>query len=91
MSQGAVDKELVTNYHFGCNFVQKYTFYNVQFRNKNTYFRVHLRKIDAPAREITYKAIAASRPYVRWAIADKRVKFTEYPKPFIRLFGGENN
>ncbi|MDZ8242206.1 MAG: hypothetical protein RMZ69_34575 [Nostoc sp. ChiQUE01a] len=49
---------------------QEYTFYNVEFKNKKAYFRVDLRKINAPGRLITYKTIAASRPYVRWAIAD---------------------
>lgn len=49
---------------------KEYTFYNVQFKNKQAYFRVDLRKINAPAKEITYKTITASRPYVRWAIAD---------------------
>ncbi|MBE8969883.1 hypothetical protein IQ277_27780 [Nostocales cyanobacterium LEGE 12452] len=49
---------------------QEYTFYNVEFKNKKAYFRVDLRKIDAPARLITYKSVVASRPYVRWAIAD---------------------
>ncbi|MDZ7956859.1 MAG: hypothetical protein RMY34_02950 [Aulosira sp. DedQUE10] len=49
---------------------KEYTFYNVQFKNKQAYFRVDLRKIQAPAKEITYKTVAASRPYVRWAIAD---------------------
>jgi hypothetical protein len=48
----------------------EYTFYNVQFKNKQAYFRVDLRKINAPAKEIAYKTIAGSRPYVRWAIAD---------------------
>jgi hypothetical protein len=49
---------------------QEYTFYNVEFKDKKAYFRVDLRKIDAPARLITYKNVVASRPYVRWAIAD---------------------
>lgn len=49
---------------------KEYNFYNVQFKNKQAYFRVDLRKINAPAKEITYKSIAGSRPYVRWAIAD---------------------
>ncbi|MBD2194216.1 MULTISPECIES: hypothetical protein [Calothrix] len=49
---------------------QEYNFYSVQFKNKQAYFRVDLRKINAPAKEITYKTVAASRPYVRWAIAD---------------------
>ncbi|WP_017315819.1 hypothetical protein [Mastigocladopsis repens] len=49
---------------------QEYTFYNVQFKNKQAYFRVDLRKINAPATEITYKTVVASRPFVRWAIAD---------------------
>ncbi|MBD2569775.1 hypothetical protein [Anabaena lutea] len=49
---------------------QEYKFYTVQFKNKKAYFRVDLRKINAPAQEITYKTITASRPYVRWAIAD---------------------
>ncbi|BAY28627.1 hypothetical protein NIES2107_04580 [Nostoc carneum NIES-2107] len=49
---------------------KEYTFYNVQFKNKQAYFRVDLRKIQANAKEITYKTVAASRPYVRWAIAD---------------------
>ncbi|MBD2681639.1 MULTISPECIES: hypothetical protein [Nostoc] len=49
---------------------QEYTFYNVEFKNKKAYFRVDLRKINAPGRLITYKTVAASRPYVRWAIAD---------------------
>ncbi|MEA5623680.1 hypothetical protein [Nostoc sp. UHCC 0251] len=49
---------------------QGYTFYNVEFKNKKAYFRVDLRKIDAPDRLITYKSVVASRPYVRWAIAD---------------------
>jgi hypothetical protein len=48
----------------------EYRFYNVEFKNKKAYFRVDLRNITAPAREITYKTVAASRPYVRWAIAD---------------------
>ncbi|MDZ8056432.1 MAG: hypothetical protein RMX68_008080 [Aulosira sp. ZfuVER01] len=49
---------------------KEYPFYLVQFKNKQAYFRVDLRKIDAPAKEITYKTVTASRPYVRWAIAD---------------------
>ncbi|MBW4564486.1 MAG: hypothetical protein KME32_25785 [Mojavia pulchra JT2-VF2] len=49
---------------------KEYTFYNVQFKNKQAYFRVDLRKINAPAKEISYKTVAASRPYVRWAVAD---------------------
>ncbi|BAY20604.1 hypothetical protein NIES2100_03460 [Calothrix sp. NIES-2100] len=49
---------------------KEYNFYSVQFKNKQAYFRVDLRKIDAPAKEISYKTVAASRPYVRWAIAD---------------------
>jgi hypothetical protein len=49
---------------------KEYTFYNVQFKNKQAYFRVDLRKINAPAKEISYKTVTASRPYVRWAIAD---------------------
>ncbi|MBD2340399.1 hypothetical protein H6G64_25860 [Calothrix sp. FACHB-156] len=49
---------------------KEYTFYNVKFKNKQAYFRVDLRKIQANAKEITYKTVAASRPYVRWAIAD---------------------
>ncbi|WP_414545464.1 hypothetical protein [Nostoc sp. CCY0012] len=49
---------------------QEYTFYNVEFKNKQAYFRVDLRKINAPAQKITYKTVTASRPYVRWAIAD---------------------
>ncbi|MBD2594070.1 hypothetical protein H6G74_06965 [Nostoc spongiaeforme FACHB-130] len=49
---------------------QEYPFYNVQFKNKKAYFRVDLRKINAPGQLITYKTVAAFRPYVRWAIAD---------------------
>jgi hypothetical protein len=49
---------------------QEYPFYNVQFKQKKAYFRVDLRKINAPAQLITYKSVVASRPYVRWAIAD---------------------
>jgi hypothetical protein len=49
---------------------QEYQFYTLQFNNKKAYFRVDLRKIKAPAQKITYKTITASRPYVRWAIAD---------------------
>jgi hypothetical protein len=49
---------------------QEYNFYSVQFKNKQAYFRVDLRKINANVDEITYKTVAASRPYVRWAIAD---------------------
>ncbi|WP_230966824.1 hypothetical protein [Nostoc sp. NZL] len=49
---------------------QGYNFYNVEFKNKKAYFRVDLRKIDAPLSLITYKSVVASRPYVRWAIAD---------------------
>ncbi|MBD2345127.1 hypothetical protein [Anabaena subtropica] len=49
---------------------QEYAFYNVEFKNKKAYFRVDLRRINAPARLITYKTVARSRPYVRWAIAD---------------------
>ncbi|KYC36033.1 hypothetical protein WA1_40540 [Scytonema hofmannii PCC 7110] len=49
---------------------QELTFYNVQFKNKQAYFRIDLRKINAPAREITYKAVVTSRPFVRWAVAD---------------------
>jgi hypothetical protein len=49
---------------------QEYNFYNVQFKDKKAYFRVDLRKINAPARTIIYNTIAGSRPYVRWAIAD---------------------
>ncbi len=49
---------------------QEYTFYQVKFKNKKAYFRVDLRKVQAPSSLITYKTIAASRPYVRWAIAD---------------------
>ncbi|RCJ16224.1 hypothetical protein A6S26_33765 [Nostoc sp. ATCC 43529] len=48
----------------------EYTFYNVEFKNKKAYFRVDLRKINAPGRLITYKNVVASRPYIRWAIAD---------------------
>lgn len=48
----------------------EYRFYNVEFKDRKAYFRVDLRNITAPAREITYKTVAASRPYVRWAIAD---------------------
>ncbi|QLE57583.1 hypothetical protein [Nostoc sp. TCL26-01] len=49
---------------------QEYNFYHVEFKNKQAHFRVDLRKINAPDRLITYKTIAGSRPYVRWAIAD---------------------
>ncbi|ALB42821.1 MULTISPECIES: hypothetical protein [Nostocales] len=49
---------------------QEYNFYNVQFKDKKAYFRVDLRKINAPAQTIIYNTIAGSRPYVRWAIAD---------------------
>ena len=49
---------------------QEYTFYNVECKNKKAYFRVDLRKVAAPGRLITYKSVVASRPYVRWAIAD---------------------
>ncbi|MBE9004777.1 hypothetical protein IQ259_06965 [Fortiea sp. LEGE XX443] len=49
---------------------QEHPFYNVQFKNKKAYFRVDLRKVNAPAQLITYKSVVASRPYVRWAIAD---------------------
>ncbi|GAB1544890.1 hypothetical protein NUACC21_75660 [Scytonema sp. NUACC21] len=49
---------------------QEFSFYNVQFKNKQAHFRVDLRRITAPAREITYKTIAASRPYVRWSVAN---------------------
>ncbi|OUL26208.1 hypothetical protein BV378_13395 [Nostoc sp. RF31YmG] len=49
---------------------QEYPFYSVQFKNKQAYFRVDLRKINAPGKLINYKTVAASRPYVRWAIAD---------------------
>lgn len=49
---------------------QEYPFYNVQFKNKKAYFRVDLRKINAPGQLITYKSVVGSRPYVRWAIAD---------------------
>ncbi|MBD2491567.1 hypothetical protein [Aulosira sp. FACHB-615] len=49
---------------------QEYPFYNVRFKNKKAYFRVDLRNINAPGQLITYKTVAASRPYVRWAIAD---------------------
>ncbi|MBK1988216.1 hypothetical protein A0J48_011810 [Sphaerospermopsis aphanizomenoides BCCUSP55] len=49
---------------------QEYKFYTVQFKDKKAYFRVDLQKINAPAQEITYKTIAGSRPYVRWAVAD---------------------
>lgn len=44
---------------------QELTFYNVQFKNKQAYFRFDLRKIHAPAREITYKTVVTSRPFVR--------------------------
>jgi hypothetical protein len=49
---------------------KEYPFYNVQFKNKKAYFRVDLRKVNAPAQIITYKSVVGSRPYVRWAIAD---------------------
>ncbi|HYX13682.1 MAG TPA: hypothetical protein VE944_04800 [Nostoc sp.] len=51
---------------------QEYNFYNVEFKNKKAYFRVDLRKFNVPSRPslITYKSVVASRPYVRWAIAD---------------------
>ncbi|QSJ19860.1 hypothetical protein JYQ62_14810 [Nostoc sp. UHCC 0702] len=49
---------------------QEYNFYKVEFKNKKAYFYVDLRKNNAPARLITYKNVVASRPYVRWAIAD---------------------
>ncbi len=49
---------------------QEHPFYNVEFKHKKAYFRVDLRKINAPVSLITYKTVAASRPYVRWAIAD---------------------
>ncbi|WP_341526726.1 hypothetical protein WKK05_29985 [Nostoc sp. UHCC 0302] len=49
---------------------QEYDFYSVQFKNKKAYFRVDLQNINAPGRIITYQSVAASRPYVRWAIAD---------------------
>ncbi|MBD2435306.1 hypothetical protein [Nostoc sp. FACHB-110] len=49
---------------------QEYPFYNVQFQNKKAYFRVDLRKINAPGQLITYKSVIGFRPYVRWAIAD---------------------
>lgn len=44
-------------------------FYNVEFKNKKAYFRVDLRKINAPSL-IFYKTVTAFRPFVRWAIAD---------------------
>ncbi|MDZ7963792.1 MAG: hypothetical protein RM368_02280 [Nostoc sp. DedSLP03] len=49
---------------------QEYSFYNAEFKHKKAYFRVDLRKIDASLSLITYKSVVASRPYVRWAIAD---------------------
>jgi hypothetical protein len=49
---------------------KEYTFYNLEFKNKQAFFRVDLRKINASDRLITYKTTVASRPYVRWAIAD---------------------
>ncbi len=49
---------------------QQYPWYNVQFKNKQAYFRVDLTKLGVPYTEITYKTVVASRPYVRWAVAD---------------------
>lgn len=45
--------------------------YQFQFRDGNVYFRVELPP-DTPSTpsEITYQSVVASRPYVRWAIAD---------------------
>ncbi|HLO86621.1 MAG TPA: hypothetical protein VK203_16700 [Nostocaceae cyanobacterium] len=48
----------------------EFDFYSLRFKDKKAYFRIDLRKINAPAKVITYKAVVASRPYVRWAIAD---------------------
>ncbi len=47
-----------------------FPWYQVQFRNKQAYFRVNLRKTKAPFTAITASTIAASRPFVRWQIAD---------------------
>jgi hypothetical protein len=48
----------------------QYRFYNIEFKNKKAYFRVDLRNMNEPGRQITYKTVATSRPYVRWAIAN---------------------
>ncbi|MEH2331831.1 hypothetical protein [Nostoc sp.] len=51
---------------------QEFRFYNFQFRNGKVYFRVDLPAIvnesvnGTPDVGITYKELAASRPYVRW-------------------------
>jgi hypothetical protein len=50
--------------------VGEFEFYSLRFRDKMAYFRIDLRKIDAPGKVITYRAVVAARPYVRWAIAD---------------------
>ncbi|HLP87719.1 MAG TPA: hypothetical protein VK184_03805 [Nostocaceae cyanobacterium] len=48
----------------------EFEFYSMRFKDKKAYFRIDLRKIEAPAKTITYKAVLGARPYVRWAIAD---------------------
>lgn len=47
-----------------------FPWYSVQFRNKQAYLRVDLQKTGAALTEVNYRTVAASRPFVRWAIAD---------------------
>lgn len=47
-----------------------FPWYRVQFKNKQAYFQVDLKKTTAPYTAISYSTVAASRPFVRWAIAD---------------------
>ena len=43
--------------------------YQFRFRDGKVYFRVELPSNNPPS-EITYQTVIASRPYVRWAVAD---------------------
>lgn len=47
-----------------------FPWYRVQFKNKQAYFQVDLKKTNAPYTAVAYSTVAASRPFVRWAIAD---------------------
>jgi hypothetical protein len=48
----------------------QFPWYTVQFRNKQAYFRVDLKQTQAAYTQINQSTVAASRPFVRWAIAD---------------------
>lgn len=47
-----------------------FPWYRVQFKNQQAYFQIDLKKTNAPFTAVTYSTVAASRPFVRWAIAD---------------------